>query len=86
MFQFHFLKQAYKQAVKEFKTKNPDAALGYTTDAWWETAEFKKLVESRKRNDAAKETLVGDKDKLTGDNPATGDEKKLEDQDEKVME
>ena len=41
-------KKAYKEAIDKFRTENPDAALGYTTDAWWEAEEFQL---SRKRSD-----------------------------------
>jgi hypothetical protein len=34
---------AYKQAIQDFLTKNPDAAKGYTTtDAWWEQDIYKQ--------------------------------------------
>ena len=36
------------EAVEKFKTENPDAARGYTTNAWWEGEEYKK---SRQRSD-----------------------------------
>ena len=35
-------------AVEKFKTENPDADKGYTTNAWWEADEYKK---SRQRSD-----------------------------------
>jgi hypothetical protein len=41
-------RQAYKEAIEKFKTENPDAAKGYTTNAWWEAEEFQK---SRQRSD-----------------------------------
>ena len=34
--------------MEKFKTENPDAARGYTTNAWWEGEEYQK---SRKRSD-----------------------------------
>jgi hypothetical protein len=53
-------KQAYKAAVQEWKTKNPDAAKGYTSDAWWESEEFQKSVRERKRKDEAEVQQVKD--------------------------
>jgi hypothetical protein len=41
--------QAYKDAVDEWKKQNPDAAKGYTTNAWWEAEEFQA---SRRKSDA----------------------------------
>jgi hypothetical protein len=46
LFIYYFL-QAYKQAVEDFKTKNPDAANGFTNDIWWEGEQFQQ---SRKRS------------------------------------
>lgn len=40
--------KAYQEAIEAFRTENPDAALGYTTDAWWEADEYKL---SRQRSD-----------------------------------
>ena len=40
--------QAYLEAVEKFKKENPDAAKGYTTNAWWEAEEYQK---SRQRSD-----------------------------------
>jgi hypothetical protein len=40
--------QAYLEAIEKFQTENPDAAAGYTTDAWWEADEYKK---ARERSD-----------------------------------
>lgn len=40
--------QAYEKAIEEFKKKNPDAAKGYTTNAWWEAEIYQK---SRRRSD-----------------------------------
>lgn len=51
---------AYKEAIEAFRTENPDAALGYTTNAWWEAEEFQK---SRQRSDdrvAAKVQVLQD--------------------------
>ena len=42
----HF--QAYLEAVEKFTKENPDAARGYTTNAWWEGEEYQK---SRQRSD-----------------------------------
>jgi hypothetical protein len=56
--------QAYKQAVEDFKTKNPDAANGVTNDIWWEGKEFQQ---SRQRSADAvvrKEEAVKDERKL----------------------
>jgi hypothetical protein len=51
--------------MEEWKTTNPDAAKGYTTNAWWEAEEYQK---SRLRSDAkalqAEETV---KDTRTAD-------------------
>jgi hypothetical protein len=43
----NYFVQAYKQAVEDFKTKNPDAANGFTNDIWWEGEQFQQ---SRKRS------------------------------------
>lgn len=85
------IQQAYKEAVKEFKTKNPDAAKGgYTSDAWWESPEFQKSVQARKRKNEAeavaeaqqvKDALV--KEKLEKE---MLEKEKLADQDDKIME
>jgi hypothetical protein len=40
---------AYQEAISKFRTEHPDAALGYTTDAWWEAEEYQL---SRQRSDA----------------------------------
>ena len=40
--------QAYLKAIEDWKTKNPDAAKGYTTNAWWEQEQFQK---SRRKSD-----------------------------------
>lgn len=50
----------YKEAVKEFREKNPDAAKGYTTDAWWEGEEFQKSVKSRIEKDERDVQVVVD--------------------------
>lgn len=51
---------AYKEAVKEWKTKNPDAAKGYTTDAWWESEQFQKSVKARARKNEAEIQVAKD--------------------------
>ena len=56
--------QAYKRAVEDFKTKNPDAAGGFTNDIWWEGEQFQQ---SRKRSADAvikKEQAVKDERSL----------------------
>jgi len=40
--------EAYQTKIDEWTEKNPDAANGYTTNAWWETEEFKKQVADAK--------------------------------------
>lgn len=45
--------KAYKEAVKKWKTENPDAAKGYTTDAWWESEQFQKSVKARQKKEEA---------------------------------
>jgi hypothetical protein len=78
------LQQAYKEAVKEFKTKNPDAAKGgYTSDAWWESPEFQKSVQARKRKNEAEAEAQQVKEKLAKEKL---EKEKLEDGDDKVME
>ena len=57
---FSIFLQAYKTAVKEWKTKNPDAAKGYTTDAWWEQPQFQKSVQERQRKNEAEIQQVKD--------------------------
>lgn len=46
--------------MKKWKTENPDAAKGYTTDAWWETEAFQKSVRERQRKDEAEVQSVKD--------------------------
>jgi hypothetical protein len=78
------IQQAYKEAVKEFKTKNPDAAKGgYTSDAWWESPEFQKSVQARKRKNEAEAEAQVVKDALAKEKL---DEEKLAEQDEKILE
>ncbi|GAX29163.1 hypothetical protein FisN_7Hh236 [Fistulifera solaris] len=38
----------YEKAIEEWLTSNPDAAKGYTTNAWWEQEQFQK---SRRKSD-----------------------------------
>ena len=38
--------------MQKWKTENPDAAKGYTTDAWWESEQFQKSVRERQRKNA----------------------------------
>lgn len=47
--------QAYKKAIEDFKKENPDAAKGYTSDAWWLAEEFQK---SRRRSEEREEASV----------------------------
>ena len=48
------------EAIEEFRTKNPDAAKGYTTNAWWEAEEYQKSRRSSAERTAAQEQLVQD--------------------------
>lgn len=43
--------QAYKDYIQKWKTENPDAAKGYTTDAWWEA----EIYQQSRRKSAEKE-------------------------------
>lgn len=55
--------QAYTEAIEKFRKENPDAAKGYTTNAWWEGEEYKK---SRQRSDErAARALQAIKDERT---------------------
>jgi len=56
---FFFL-QNYKEAVHKWKTENPDAAKGYTTDAWWESEQFQKSVKERQRKNEKEIQVVKD--------------------------
>jgi len=47
--------EAYKKAIEDFKKENPDAAKGYTSDAWWLAEEFQK---SRRRSEEREEASV----------------------------
>ena len=46
--------------MKKWKTENPDAAKGYTTDAWWESEQFQKSVRERARKNEVEIQLVKD--------------------------
>jgi len=60
---YYYHTQAYKEAVEKFKKENPDAAKGYTTNAWWEGEEYQK---SRQRSDErAARNLQAIKDERT---------------------
>lgn len=55
--------EAYQKHIDEWKESNPDAAKGYTTDAWWESEAFQKSV--RKRNKREEEEVQSVKDART---------------------
>lgn len=59
---FHLTRatQEYKEAIEAFKKENPDAAKGYTTDAWWEREEFQKSRRRSAERDAEKEQAIKD--------------------------
>jgi hypothetical protein len=46
--------------VEDFKTKNPEAAGGYTNDIWWEGEQFQQSRRKSAERDVAKEQLVKD--------------------------
>lgn len=46
--------------MHKWKTENPDAAKGYTTDAWWESEQFQKSVKARARKDEEEIQVVKD--------------------------
>jgi hypothetical protein len=52
--------QAYKQAVEDFKTKNPDAAAGYTNDIWWEGEQFQQSRRKSAERVVANEQAIKD--------------------------
>ena len=52
--------QAYAKAIDEWSTSNPDAAKGYTTNAWWEEEQFQKSRRDSDARAAAKEAAVKD--------------------------
>lgn len=46
--------------MENWETENPDAAKGYTTDAWWEQEIYQKSRRDSAARDAAKEQVVVD--------------------------
>merc|ERR1712151_1492426 len=52
--------KAYQKYIDEWKEKNPDAAKGYTTDAWWESEAFQKSIRRRKVKEEEEIQLVKD--------------------------
>lgn len=52
--------EAYQEHVDNWKKENPDAAKGYTTDAWWETEQFQKSVKARSKREEKEIQLVKD--------------------------
>ncbi|CAB9512724.1 expressed unknown protein [Seminavis robusta] len=52
--------KAYKEAVEKWKTEYPDAAKGYTSDAWWESEEFQKSVKARQSKNEKEIQMVKD--------------------------
>lgn len=54
------IEQNYKKAVEDFKTKNPDAAAGFTNDIWWEGEQFQQSRRKSAEREVAKEQSVKD--------------------------
>merc|ERR1712151_748276 len=52
--------KAYQKYIDDWKEKNPDAAKGYTTDAWWESEAFQKSIRRRKVKEEEEIQLVKD--------------------------
>eukprot|EP00527_Entomoneis_sp_CCMP2396_P007618 CAMPEP_0198140352 /NCGR_PEP_ID=MMETSP1443-20131203/3525_1 /TAXON_ID=186043 /ORGANISM="Entomoneis sp., Strain CCMP2396" /LENGTH=528 /DNA_ID=CAMNT_0043802745 /DNA_START=86 /DNA_END=1672 /DNA_ORIENTATION=- len=50
----------YQKYVDEWKKENPDAAAGYTTDAWWEGEIYQNSRKKSAARDAEKEQVVVD--------------------------
>jgi len=50
--------EAYKKAIEEWKTKNPDAAKGYTSDAWWEREEYQRSRRRSAEREEEKEAAI----------------------------
>jgi hypothetical protein len=59
-YHYAFYFQNYKKAVEDFKTKNPDAAAGFTNDIWWETEQFQQSRRKSAERDTKKEQAVKD--------------------------
>jgi hypothetical protein len=49
--------QNYRKAIEEWRTRNPDAAKGYTSDAWWEQEIYQKSRRNSAERDQAKEDV-----------------------------
>jgi hypothetical protein len=62
--------EAYVKAIEEFKTQNPDAAKGYTTNPWWEAEEFQKSRRKTAEREEQKEQKVKDQRTLEIENVA----------------
>ena len=52
--------QAYKEYIQKWKTENPDAAKGYTTDAWWEQDIYQQSRRKSAEKEASKDQALQD--------------------------
>ena len=52
--------QKYREFVENWKKDNPDAAKGYTTDAWWEADIYQQSRKKSAERAAAKEQVIVD--------------------------
>ena len=52
--------QAYKEYIQKWKTENPDAAKGYTTDAWWEQDIYQQSRRRSAEKEASKDQAAKD--------------------------